>query len=126
MVKHDEEVYMQLQNIQQQTAKCVEVYYKHLLKLANCLHVRTIDVFLTIVFKACLLPYLRLTTISMKKNALIEHKEDVVVCEESGLVNMNYNVLLTTPKANARVKHVVPTVIAKSTLTYTNYGKIDH
>ncbi len=38
-MKNDEEVYMQLQNIQQQTAKHVEVYYEHLLKLPNCLQV---------------------------------------------------------------------------------------
>jgi hypothetical protein len=48
----------------------------------------------------------------MKRNILIEHKE-VVVCEESGFVSLNYNVLLTTPKANAVIKHVVPTIIAK-------------
>jgi hypothetical protein len=35
-VKNSEEVYMQLQNIQQQT-NCVEVYFKHMLKLTNCL-----------------------------------------------------------------------------------------
>jgi hypothetical protein len=37
---------MQLQNIQQQTTKCIEVYYVCLLKLANCLHVRPIDFFI--------------------------------------------------------------------------------
>jgi hypothetical protein len=57
---------------------------------------------------------------------LIEHKEIVVACEEKGPVSMSYNVLLTTPKANARVKHVVPVVIAKSTLACTNCGKIDN
>jgi len=43
----------------------------------------------------------------VKRNTLIEHKEVVVVCEESGLVNFNYNVLLTTPKANIVVKVVI-------------------
>ncbi len=37
IVKNDEEVYMQLQNIQQQTIESVEVYYECLLKLTNCL-----------------------------------------------------------------------------------------
>jgi hypothetical protein len=37
IIKNDEEVYMQLQNIQQQIAKRVEVYYDHILKLTNCL-----------------------------------------------------------------------------------------
>jgi hypothetical protein len=59
----------------------------------------------------------------MKKNTLIEHKEIVVICEESGPMSLNYNVLLTTLKANIVVKHVVPIVIDKSTLTYTNCGK---
>jgi len=36
-MKNDEEVYMQLQNIQQQTVKYVEVDYEHMLKLANYL-----------------------------------------------------------------------------------------
>jgi hypothetical protein len=37
MVKNDEEVYMQLQNIRQQIAEHVEVYYERLLRLINCL-----------------------------------------------------------------------------------------
>ncbi len=43
-MKNDEEVYMQLQNIQQQTIERVEVYYERILKLTNCLHVKVIDV----------------------------------------------------------------------------------
>jgi hypothetical protein len=57
-MKNDEEFYMWLQDIQQ-TAECVEVYYECLLKLTNYLKVRATNVFLTIVFKAGLLPYLR-------------------------------------------------------------------
>jgi hypothetical protein len=75
-----------LRNIQQQTVECVEVC---LLKLADCLKVLATNVFLTNIFKASLLPYLRLTTISMKRNTLIKHKEVVVVCEESGPINLN-------------------------------------
>jgi hypothetical protein len=37
IIKNDEEVYMPLHNIRQQTAECVEVYYERLLKLVNCL-----------------------------------------------------------------------------------------
>jgi hypothetical protein len=62
----------------------------------------------------------------MKRNTLIEHKEVVVVCEESGLVNMNYNVLLTTLEVNAGVKHVVLVVTTKSTLACTNCGRTGH
>ncbi len=86
-----------MHNIQQQTVECVEVYYERMLKLANCLQVRTKDVFLTTVFKACLLLYLRLITAGMKRNILIERKKIVVICKESGHVSLSYNVLLITP-----------------------------
>jgi hypothetical protein len=36
-VKNDEEAYMQLRNIQQQIAKCVEAYYEQLFKLTYSL-----------------------------------------------------------------------------------------
>jgi hypothetical protein len=36
-MKNDKEVNMQLRNLQQQVGKQVEVYYKRLLKLVNCL-----------------------------------------------------------------------------------------
>jgi hypothetical protein len=62
----------------------------------------------------------------MRRNTLIEHKEVVVVCEESGPISLNYNVLLTTPKTNTIVKHVVHVVTTISTLASTNYGKISH
>jgi hypothetical protein len=55
----------------------------------------------------------------MKKDTLIEHKEAIVVCEESGPISLSYNVLLTTPKANTIAKPVVPIVIIKSTSTCT-------
>jgi hypothetical protein len=73
IVKNDEEVYMQLQNIQQEIVEPIEVYYERLLKLANYLQVKLIDVFLTIVLIIGLLPYIRLIT-SMERDTLIEHK----------------------------------------------------
>ncbi len=82
---------MQLQNIQHQNIECIKVYYEFLLKLANCLQVKTTYVFITTIFRAGLLPYLRLATTCMKKNTLIEHKKTIVVCEESGPVNLSYN-----------------------------------
>jgi hypothetical protein len=126
IVKHNEEVYIQLQNIQQQTAECVEVYDECMLKLTNYLQVKATYVFFTTIFKAGLLSYLKLATVGVNKNTLIEHKEDVVICEENGLVSLNFNVLLTTLEVNAIVKLVVPTAIAKSTLTCTNCGKTGH
>ncbi len=56
---------MQLQNIQQQNVERVEVHYECLLKLTNCLQVKMIDIFPTIISRIGLLPYLILTT-SMK------------------------------------------------------------
>jgi hypothetical protein len=38
-----------------------------------------------------------LTIVGMKRDTLIEHKEAIVVCEESGPISLNYNALLTTP-----------------------------
>jgi hypothetical protein len=46
----------------------------------------------------------------MKRNTLIGHREIALVCEESGPISMNYNALLTTPKANEVIKHVIPSL----------------
>jgi len=62
----------------------------------------------------------------MKRNASIEQKEVVVLCEENGLVSLSYNALLTTPKANIVVKPIIHVIIIKSTLTCTNCGKTNH
>ncbi len=51
----------------------------------------------------------------MRRNTLIEHKEIVVVCEESGPVSLSFNALLTTLKANTVVKPIVHVVTTKST-----------
>jgi hypothetical protein len=102
------------------------IYYEHLLKLVNCLHDRAIYVFLTTIFKASLLPYLKLAIVGMKINILIKHKKTFILCEESGLVSLSYNALLTTPEVNVIVKPIVPIIIVKSTLNYTNCGKMDH
>jgi hypothetical protein len=117
---------MQLWNVQQQITKHGEVYYEHLLKLISYLHVKATNVLFTTIFKACLLPYPRLTIAGMRRITLIEHKEAIIVCEESGPINSNYNVLLTTPETNIVVKHVVPIVIVKSTLMCINCCKIGH
>jgi hypothetical protein len=87
---------MELCNTQQQIAKHVEVYYEHLLKLANCLHVKATNVVFTTIFKVSLLPYVKLMIAGMKKDTLMEDKKAVVVCEENGHVSLSYNTLLTT------------------------------
>jgi hypothetical protein len=60
----------------------VEVYYERLLKLANSLQHKTINSFLTIIFKYGLQPYLHVARASMKKKTLQQHKETTLVCEE--------------------------------------------
>jgi hypothetical protein len=62
----------------------------------------------------------------MRRNTLIEHKEITIICEESGLISLSYNVLLTTPKANTTVKPIIPIATTKSALTCTNCGKTSH
>jgi hypothetical protein len=82
--------------------------------------------FLTTIFKACLLPYLRLATAKMKKNTLIEHKKIAMVCEENEPISLSYNALLTTPKAKVVLKLVVFIIIIKSTLICIYCGKTNH
>jgi hypothetical protein len=71
---------------------------KSLLKLANCLYVKATDVFITIIFRTCLQPYLRLAITGMTKDTLTKHKKVVVICEENGKVITNYNALIIQPE----------------------------
>ncbi len=57
---------------------------------------------------------------------MIEHKETIVACEESGHVSLSYNVILTTQKSNIIIKPIILVVTTKSALTSINYGKIGH
>jgi hypothetical protein len=82
-------------------------------EITNYLHVKTTNAFLTIVFKASLLPYFIIMTASMKRNTLMEHKKAIVVCEESGPISLNYNTLLTTSEIDIITKHVIPIVTTK-------------
>jgi hypothetical protein len=59
----------------------------------------------------------------MKKGTLIEHNKTTIICEESELIILSYNVLLTTPKANTIIKPTVHVATTKSTLNYINCGK---
>jgi hypothetical protein len=43
----------------------------------------------------------------MKRDALIKHKEIVIVCKESGLISKNYNGTLTTLKTNTTIKQLL-------------------
>jgi hypothetical protein len=42
----------------------------------------------------------------MKRDTLIEHKEAVVVCEESGHISLNDNALFTTLEVNTLTKPI--------------------
>jgi hypothetical protein len=69
-IQNDEQVYLQLKNMKQEKNERAEVYYERLLKLANSLKHKTTNSFLIIVFRSRLQPYLRVTTINMKKETL--------------------------------------------------------
>jgi hypothetical protein len=56
--------------MKQEKNEKVEVYYERLLKLANSLQHKTIDSFLTIVFRSGLQPYLHVAAVSMKRKTL--------------------------------------------------------
>jgi hypothetical protein len=77
----------------------VDVYYEHLLKLASCLQVKATDVFFIIIFRVGLQSYLRLATTGVAKDTLIKHKEVTMICEESGPIITNYNVMIIHPKS---------------------------
>jgi hypothetical protein len=72
---------MLLRNLQPQVGERVEVYYEHLLKLANCLQVKAIYVFLMTIFITGLQPYLKLAAIGMVRDTFIKHKEVAIICE---------------------------------------------
>jgi hypothetical protein len=57
----------------------MEVYYERLLKLTNSFQHKTIDNFLTIIFRFGLQPYLRVTTVGMKRETLQQHKETTLI-----------------------------------------------
>ncbi len=71
------------------------------------MQVKDIDVFLITIFRASLQPYLRLATISMARDTLIQHKEDVMICEKNGLVITNYNALTTHPKSEQVARPII-------------------
>jgi hypothetical protein len=56
--------------------------------------VKATDVFLTMIFRTSLQPYL-ISTTCMTRDTFIKHKEVAIIYEESGLDITNYNVLLT-------------------------------
>jgi hypothetical protein len=56
-----------------------------------------------------------------EKGHFNKHKEVVVICEESGLVNISYNVILTTPNINTITKTIVTIISTKSLLICINF-----
>jgi hypothetical protein len=99
---------MAFQIIKQGATKKVEVYYEWILKLVDCLQHKADDNLLIIFFKDSLVPYLRVTTLSMKPNSLFEHKKAIVTCEENMGNPTEYQKLLEPPKPdrNNDGKHI--------------------
>jgi len=75
----------------------VEAHYERLLKLANNLQHKTIDSFLTNVFRSGLQPYLHVVIASMNKETLQQHKEATLVCEE-GISEIEAISIMSVPK----------------------------
>jgi hypothetical protein len=50
-----------------------------------------------------------------------KYKEVVVICEESGLVTISYNVILITPNINTLATTVVSNISTKSLLICINF-----
>jgi len=94
------QVYMALYVIKQGVTEKVEVYYKRILKLANCLQHKANDNLLTIFFRVSLIPYLRVATLGIKHNNMFEHKEVAVTCEESMGNPTEYQKFLKPPKSD--------------------------
>jgi len=59
-----------MKNMKHEKNERVEVYYERLLKLVNSLQHKTIDSFLTIIFRTSLKPYLHVAIASMKRKSL--------------------------------------------------------
>jgi hypothetical protein len=89
---------MAFQIIKQRAIKKVEVYYKWILKLVNCLQHKVDDSLLTIFFKASFVPYLKVDALGMKPNSLFKHKKIIVICEENMGDPMEYQKLLEPPE----------------------------
>jgi hypothetical protein len=75
--------------------------------------VKVTNVFLTTIFKIGLQPYFRLATSCMTRDILIKHKEAIVICEESGPVITNYNVLITQLESKLVAHPIVTYIISK-------------
>jgi hypothetical protein len=106
---------MKFKNLQQVNEQ-VEVYYECLLKLANYLQVKVIDVFFITIFTIGLQPNLRLATTHITRDTIIKHKETIVICEKNGLIIANYNILIIHPKSNPIAQPIVIYTIVKQQL----------
>jgi hypothetical protein len=94
----NEQVYKAFWVIKQGTIEKVKVYYERILKLVNYLQHKVDDSLLTIFFRAGLITYLKVVIVSMKCNSLFEHKEVVVIYEESMGDPIEYQKLLEPSK----------------------------
>jgi hypothetical protein len=105
----DKQVYMALRVIKQGGDEKVEVNYKCILKLANYFHHQINDNLQITFFRTSLQPYLRITTVGMKRDTLFKHKEATITCEESmGDINEYWKLLepLTKQEKTSRRRKI--------------------
>lgn len=82
----------------------MEVYYEHILELANRLNHKANDNLLMKFFVAGLVPYLRVATTRMKRDTLFFHKKVMVTCKESMGDANEYRKLLEPPPKLKKTK----------------------
>jgi hypothetical protein len=78
-----DEVYMALKSIEQGPYEKVEVYYEHILKLANSLQDKAKDSLLVTFFQANVKPYLDVAMALAKCDNLFQQKEVGAQCEKN-------------------------------------------
>jgi len=85
---------MELKNMKQEEIEKVEIYYEWIQKMAHGLQVRTIDNFLTIVFKMGCIHTLELQLHGWNGSTFQHHKEAAMLCEEGMTTPKTRNALL--------------------------------
>jgi hypothetical protein len=116
---------MELKNMKQKETKRVEAYYEWIQKLVHGLQVRTINKFLTIVFRAHLQSYFRTMTTGMKWSTLHQH-EATMLCEKNMIIAKSRS-SLSIPQSTKQVALMkTQSYIRNTNKYYTNDGMTNH
>jgi hypothetical protein len=78
------------------------------------------DVFLNLYFSIRFVTIFAFGTYKYEEGHFNKYKEVVIICEEDGLVTINYNVILTTPNINTMAKTIISNISTKSLLICIN------